>query len=61
MNNTNIEMYTTSQAAKLLGVTPMTICVWCDKNLLKCTKTLGGHRKISKEEIDRALQKQNNS
>ncbi|WP_273149647.1 response regulator [Methylophaga thiooxydans] len=47
------KLYTTTQAAKIFGVTPRTIQMWADNNLLEVTKTLGGHRRIAASEIER--------
>jgi len=45
--------YTTAQAAVELGVTTSTVIKWVEKGLVLCTKTLGGHRRISKDELVR--------
>lgn len=47
------ELYTTTQAAKIFGVTPRTIQMWADSDLIEVTKTLGGHRRIAAKEIER--------
>jgi len=47
------ELYTTTQAAKIFGVTPRTIQMWADNDLIEVTKTLGGHRRITAKEIER--------
>ncbi|WP_438971148.1 response regulator [Methylophaga sp.] len=38
--------YTTSQVAKLMGVSTKTVQTWCDEGILHFTKTNGGHRRI---------------
>ena len=45
------ELLTTEEAARLLQVTRVTIHRWLVKGRLKCTKTPGGHRRITKEEL----------
>jgi len=45
------ELLTTEEAARLLQVTRVTIHRWLVKGKLKCTKTPGGHRRITKEEL----------
>jgi len=47
------KLYTTTQAAKIFGVTPRTIQMWADSHLIEVTKTLGGHRRIAAREIER--------
>lgn len=41
--------YSTTQVAKMLGVTMPTIQRWVDQGLLKAWKTLGGHRRVDAE------------
>jgi len=36
----------TSEAARIAGVTPSSIKRWADQNLLPCEKTAGGHRRF---------------
>ena len=43
--------YSTHQAAKELGVCPGTILRWIDTKRINIIKTLGGHRRIPKDEI----------
>lgn len=47
------ELYTTTQAAKIFGVTPRTIQMWADSGMIEVTKTLGGHRRITSSEVER--------
>jgi excisionase family DNA binding protein len=47
------ELYTTTKVAKLFGVTPRTIQMWADSGMIEVTKTLGGHRRITAQEVDR--------
>jgi len=52
-----MKLYTVTEAAELLGVSPATVRAWSNQGKLKTIRTLGGHRRISAEEIDRALKK----
>lgn len=45
------ELFTTTQVAKLFGVTARTIQMWADNGLIEVTRTLGGHRRITADEI----------
>jgi len=46
-------MYVSVQrAARRLGVSPVTIRRWTASGLLPCTRTPGGHRRISTEDLD---------
>lgn len=47
------QLYTTTKVAKIFGVTPRTIQMWADSGMIKVTKTLGGHRRITAQEVDR--------
>ena len=51
------ELYTTTQTAKIFGVTPRTIQMWADSGMIQVTKTLGGHRRITAEEVERLAEK----
>ncbi|MEY3201883.1 MAG: hypothetical protein RIR70_1433 [Pseudomonadota bacterium] len=44
--------YSTTEAAKLLGVCNTTVQIMAEKGLLRAWKTLGGHRRISRESVD---------
>lgn len=44
---------TTHEMASLLGVTSSTIIQWIKNNKIKCTRTLGGHRRIPASELER--------
>jgi len=47
------ELYTTGEAAKILGVSFRTIKRWIYSGKISATKTVGGHYRISKEVISR--------
>lgn len=47
------QLYTTTKVAKIFGVTPRTIQMWADSGMIEVTKTLGGHRRITAQEVDR--------
>jgi len=47
---------TTQEVAKLIGVSQRTIQLWSEMGQLDCWKTEGGHRRIPKAAVDKALQ-----
>ena len=47
-----MKTYTTHEAARLCGVTPMTIIRWIDGGGLPASKTAGGHRRIQRSELE---------
>ena len=47
--------YSVSQAGFLLGVCATTIRRWDKNKLIRCIRTLGGHRRIHKSEIERII------
>src|SRR3990172_3772761 len=53
-----MEILTVSQAGKYCRVSPKTIINWIDAGHIKAYKTMGGHRRIKKEDLDQFL-KQN--
>ena len=44
---------TTRQVAKTLGVCLRTIQLWCESGIMASRTTLGGHRRIAKDEVER--------
>ncbi len=44
---------TTAQAAKRLGVSPQTVQKWVDAGYLPAWKTVGGHRRLDAEAVER--------
>ncbi len=50
-----MEILTVSQASKYCKVSSKTIINWIDAGHLKAYKTVGGHRRIKKEDLDQFL------
>jgi len=50
-----MEILTVSQASKYCQVSSKTIINWIDAGHLKAYKTVGGHRRIKKEDLDQFL------
>ncbi|MDO9124894.1 MAG: response regulator [Deltaproteobacteria bacterium] len=50
-----MEILTVSQAGKYCRVSPKTIINWIEAGHLKAYKTVGGHRRIKKEDLDQFL------
>lgn len=46
------ELYTSKEAAGLLGVTPRTIQLWSDSGILQAHKTPGGHRRFTTSALE---------
>jgi excisionase family DNA binding protein len=46
---------TTAQAAELLGVSPQTVQKWVDAGHLSAWRTVGGHRRVDAESVQRML------
>jgi putative resolvase len=44
-----------SEAARYLGVFPLTLRNWEKKGMLKAFRTLGGHRRFKKSELDKII------
>lgn len=54
MSATDQEDFVTSnEAATMLGVALRTIQLWANSGLLECWKTSGGHRRISRDSIEK--------
>lgn len=45
--------FTTHEAASILSVSFTTVITWIKKDKIKCYRTLGGHRRILPNEIER--------
>lgn len=54
-----MEILTVSQASKYCNVSTKTIINWIETGGLSVLKTVGGHRRIRKDELDKFLQKRN--
>ncbi|MDY6934416.1 MAG: response regulator [Spirochaetota bacterium] len=50
-----MKMYTVSRASKYCNVSPDTILQWIEAGDINAETTVGGHRRINKEELDRFL------
>ena len=50
------DVLTTTEAARLASVAPSTIKRWVDRGALPSTRTLGGHRRVSRLALERFLQ-----
>lgn len=48
------EWLTLSAAARQLEVSPATIRRWCDEGRLSVRRTLGGHRRVLRSDVERA-------
>jgi excisionase family DNA binding protein len=46
---------TTAQAAEKLGVSPQTVQKWVDAGHLPAWKTMGGHRRLDEDAVDRMV------
>jgi len=55
MKNTTTEatLYTSTEAARILGASRTSIKRWADEGLLKCVKTAGKHRRFRPEDLER--------
>ena len=48
---------TTREAAELLGVSVGTVQLWVETGVLEAWKTIGGHRRVMRDSVDRLLHK----
>lgn len=46
---------TTTDLAALCGVSRFTIINWADQGVIKCAKTVGGHRRIPRSEVRKVM------
>lgn len=51
-----MKIFTVSQASKYCKVAPKTIINWIEAGHINAYKTVGGHRRIKKEDLDRFLE-----
>ena len=59
--HTKKDFYTTYEAGNLLFVSHSTVIDWINSGKLKATKTLGGHRRIPRSELEGFVRKNNMS
>lgn len=61
LSNSETAVLTPTEAAKHLGVSPITLRKWSEKGLIQSITTLGGHRRYPVSEVERLRQGQNNA
>jgi putative resolvase len=49
------EYITLKKASKILGVTTQTLRNWDNEGKLKVIRTMGGHRRIAMEEVEKII------
>ncbi|HMK34957.1 MAG TPA: response regulator [Desulfomonilaceae bacterium] len=54
-----MDVLTVYQASKYCSVTPKTICNWVDEGHIKAFRTVGGHRRIRREDLEAFLRRMN--
>lgn len=59
-NETSTKPYSTQEVAKLFNITARTVQMWADSGIIQASKTPGGHRRISAEEVERLSLRINN-
>jgi len=52
-----MEVFTVYQASKYCSVTPKTVSNWVDQGHIKAHRTVGGHRRIRKDDLDMFLRR----
>jgi excisionase family DNA binding protein len=52
------DIFTVFQASKLCSVTPKTIINWIDSGHIRAFKTVGGHRRIKRKDLEDFMKKQ---
>jgi putative resolvase len=55
--NKEKKWYTTQQVAEIVGITQTTVIAYCEKDFIEYSKTFGGHRRISADELRRLISK----
>jgi excisionase family DNA binding protein len=53
-----VELLTTSDAARIIGVGTTSVKRWADTGLLNCIRTAGGHRRFTRDSLDRFIRLQ---
>lgn len=59
-NEPSTKPYTTQEVANLFGITARTVQMWADSGIINASKTPGGHRRISADEVERLSIRINN-
>ena len=52
------ELLSTSEAARIIGVGTTSVKRWADDGLLDCVRTAGGHRRFTRDSLDRFVRLQ---
>lgn len=50
-----VELLTPAEVARMFRVDPKTVTRWARAGRLPCIKTLGGHRRFRRSDVERAL------
>jgi excisionase family DNA binding protein len=53
-----MELLTTSEAARLIGAGTTSVKRWADTGMLDCVRTAGGHRRFTRDSLDRFVRLQ---
>jgi excisionase family DNA binding protein len=54
-NSHSDELLTPAEVARMLRVGPKTVTRWEQEGKLRCIKTLGGHRRFRRSDVERAI------
>lgn len=46
-----------SEVAALIGVSSKTVSRWANAGRINCSKTLGGHRRFARKDVEKLLKK----
>ncbi len=49
------DLYTPSEFARMMGVHALTVTSWCREGQIRSQKTVGGHCRIPRSEVERVL------
>ena len=52
------QLLSTSEAARIMGVGTTSVKRWADDGLLDCVRTAGGHRRFTRDSLDRFIRLQ---
>ena len=53
--STNLDVMTTREAGEVLGVAVRTVQLWVESGVLPAWRTAGGHRRVSREAVEKLL------